>query len=139
MGYAFPKMELKRSALSAGICLGLVWTLWHVVADYLGASQVFGVYWLPHFLVWMIPTFTAMRILIVWIYTNTKSLLLAQLAHASSSGFLSILGPSLSPRNDVLFYGVYAAVLWLAVLIVVAVYGKRLMRQPLSQRWQRNS
>ena len=104
------------------------------MADYLGASGVFGAYWLPHFLVWMIATFTAMRVLIVWVYTNTRSLLLAQLMHASSTGFLSILAPSLSPTNDILFYGVYAAVVWLAVVIVVALYGKRLVRQPMSAK-----
>jgi membrane protease YdiL (CAAX protease family) len=36
MGYAFPKMELKHSALATGIYLGLLHTAWHVVADYLG-------------------------------------------------------------------------------------------------------
>ncbi len=134
MGYAFPKMELKHSALAAGICLGLLHTAWHVVPDYLGSSGVFGVYWLPHFLIWMVATMTAMRVLIVWVYANTGSLLLAQLMHASSTGFLSILGPSLSPTNDILCYAVYAAILWLAVVIVAALYGKRLVRQPMSAR-----
>ena len=134
MGYAFPKMALKHSALATGIFLGLLWTAWHVVADYLGSSGALGVYWLPHFLVWMVATFTAMRVLIVWVYANTRSLLLAQLMHASSTGFLSVLGPSLSPPNDILFYAVYAAALWLAVVIVAALYGKRLVRQPMSAK-----
>ena len=132
MGYAFPRMKLKHSAFATSIYLGLLWTVWHVVADYLGSSGALGVYWLPHFLVWMVATMTAMRVLIVWVYTNTRSLLLAQLIHASSTGFLSILVPSLSPGNDLLFYGVYAAILWFVVLIVVARYGKGFMREPMS-------
>ena len=139
MGYAFPKMELKHSALAAGIYLGLLWTAWHGIADYLGSSSVFGAYWLPHFLVWMVASFTAMRVLIVWVYTNTRSLLLAQLMHASSTGFLSVFGPSLSPTNDILFYAVYAAVLWLAVVIVAVLYGKRLVRQPMSAKANRTA
>ncbi len=130
MGFAFPKMQLKRSAFSIAIYLGLLWAMWHLVADYLGASGVFGVYWLPHFLVWMVATFTAMRVLIVWVYSNTRSLLLCQLMHASSTGFLYVLGPSLAPTEDILFYGLYAVVLWLAVIIVVKRYGKNLVRQP---------
>jgi uncharacterized protein len=34
---------------------------------------------------------TAMRVLIAWIYTNTKSVLLAQLMHVSSTGSLVLL------------------------------------------------
>jgi membrane protease YdiL (CAAX protease family) len=111
MGFVFPKMERKNSPLVSAIYLGLLWTVWHAVADYLGASQAFDELWLLHFLVWMVATFTAMRVLIVWVYTNTRSLLLAQLMHACSSGFLYILVPPLSPTNDILFYGVYAVVL----------------------------
>ena len=133
MGYAYPKMKLKYNALATGVYLGLLWTIWHIVADYLGSSGDYGGYWLPHFLVWMVATFTAMRVLIVWVYTNTRSVLLAQLMHASSTGFLSILVPSLSPTNDILFYAVYAAILWIAVVIVVARYGKHLVREPMSE------
>lgn len=127
MGFAFPKMERKNSPLASALYLGLLWTGWHAVADYLGALQAFGELWLPHFLVWMVATFTAMRVLIVWVYTNTRSLLLAQLMHACSSGLLYILVPSLSPTNDILFYGVYAVVLWLLVAILFLLYGNHLI------------
>ena len=129
MGYAFPKMQLKHSALTASILLGVLHTTWHLAADYLGASVARGIYWLPHFAMFII-SMTAMRVLVVWVYTNTRSVLLAQLMHASSTGFLSILVPlSLSPKNDTLFYAVYAVVLWVAVTIVIAKYGKHLVQQ----------
>ena len=32
MGYDFPEMELKHSALTTGITLGLIWTAWHIEA-----------------------------------------------------------------------------------------------------------
>jgi hypothetical protein len=70
---------------------------------------------------------TAMRVLVVWVYVNTESLLLSQLLHASSSGFLAVLVPmTLAPAYDALFYAIYAVVLWLAVALVVARYGKDL-------------
>lgn len=88
-------------------------------------------YWLPFFLAF-IAVLTAMRVLIVWVYSNTNSVLLAQLMHASSTGFLVILGPShISPIQEVLWYAVYAAVLWVVVAIVIARYGKGLVRQPM--------
>ena len=125
-GFALPKMLLKHSALAAAILLGVLQTLWHLAADYLTSSGVRGVYWLPHFAMFVV-SMTAMRVILVWVYTNTRSVLLAQLMHASSTGFLSILVPlSLSPRNDTIFYGVYAVALWAAVIVVVARYGKHM-------------
>jgi membrane protease YdiL (CAAX protease family) len=125
-GFALPKMQLKHSALAVGILLGVLQSLWHLAADYLTASGARGVYWMPHFAMFLV-SMTAMRVLVVWVYTNTRSVLLAQLMHASSTGFLSILVPlSLSPRNDTIFYGVYAVALWAAVIVVVARYGKHM-------------
>jgi CAAX protease family protein len=131
-GFAFPKMQVQRSALSAGLLLGVLWGLWHApVVDYLGAAAPHGWYWLPFFLAF-IAIVTAIRVLIVWVYSNTNSVLLAQLMHASSTGFLVILGPShVSPAQEALWYAVYAVVLWMVVAFVIVRYGKRLVRQPM--------
>jgi len=132
MGYAFRKMELKRNALATGILLGVIHVLWHIVPDYLGASSARGAYWLPHFLTMMLVAMTAMRVLIVWVYINTRSLLLAQLMHAGSTGFLAILDPtSISPASSTLWYAIYGVALWVVVAVVVAIYGKDLRHRQL--------
>ena len=125
MGYAFPKMQSRYSALTASILLGILWGLWHLpVVDSLGAAAPHGKYWLPFFLAF-IAVVTAMRVLIVWVYSNTQSLLLTQLMHASSTGFLVILSPShVSPSQEALWYTFYAVILWIFVAVVVAMYGK---------------
>ena len=134
-GYAFPKMRVKHSALAAGLLLGVLWGLWHApVVDYLGAAAPHGVSWLPFFLAF-IAVVTAMRVLIVWVYSNTGSVLLAQLMNASSTASLVVLGPSrVSPAQETLWYAVYAVVLWIVVALVIARYGKRLKRQPKQKR-----
>lgn len=131
-GYAFPKMQLKQSPLSASLLLGVLWGLWHApVVDYLGAAAPHGVYWLPFFLDF-IALAAALRILICWIYSNTRSVLLAQLMHASNTGFLVIFGAShTSPAQETLSYALYAAILWAIVALVVARHGKRLTRQTM--------
>ena len=87
-GYAFPKMARTGNALGASIALGLLWGIWHTpVIDYLGTATPHGAYWLRYFLAFT-AAMTAMRVLIGWIYTNTKSVPLAQLMHASSTGSL---------------------------------------------------
>ena len=77
-----------------------------------------------------ILSMTAMRVLVVWAYANTRSVLLAQLMHARSTGSLAVLVPlSLSPAQDTLFYAVYSVVLWGSVAVIVALFGKDLVRQ----------
>jgi membrane protease YdiL (CAAX protease family) len=130
MGFAFPKMRsTKRSVLATGVILGVLWGLWHApVVDYLGAAAPHGAYWLPFFLSF-IALMTAMRVLIVWIYSNTQSVLLAQLMHVSSTGCLVVFSAThASPAQETLWYATYAVVLWVVVALVVVIYGKGLVR-----------
>ena len=132
MGFAYPRMETKYGTWRATIYLALLHGLWHAMAGYLGEAGTYGVYWLPRFIAMWFVAMTAMRVLLVWIYKNTGSLLLAQLTHASSSGFLIILGPStISPANGTLWFAVYAVILWVPTAIVIARFRKTLMQQSL--------
>jgi len=100
---------------------------WHIpVIDYLGTSTPHGAYWFPFFLAFT-AAMTAMRVLIAWIYSNTNSVLVAQLLHASSTGSLVVFSPGrVTAAQESLWYAVYAAALWLVVAIVLATFGKRL-------------
>jgi membrane protease YdiL (CAAX protease family) len=132
-GYALPKMQLKHTALAAAIGIGLLHGTWHLMAAYLGSLQDLGTYFLPNFISMWIVGMTAMRVLQVWVYNNTNgSVLLIQLMHASSSGFLMVFTPSSSsPANETFWFTVYAVVLWVVVAIVIAIYGKHLLKQPI--------
>src|SRR5437879_7630842 len=93
MGYAFPKMRRGENIIVSAILLGLLWGTWHIPAiDYLGTSTPHGAYWFPFFLAFT-AAMTAMRVLVAWIYSHANSVLLAQLLHASSTGYLVILRP----------------------------------------------
>jgi membrane protease YdiL (CAAX protease family) len=127
-GYALPRMMGRRNVLFVAVGLGLLHTSWHLVADFLMAFESRGAYWFPHFVTFIV-SMTAMRVFVVWAYANTRSVLLAQLVHASSTGFLAVLVPlSLSPARDTMFYAVYSVVLWGAVAVIVASFGKNLVR-----------
>ena len=127
MGYAFPKMRSQQNALAASILLGLLWSIWHLpVIDYLGTATPHGAYWFPFFLTFT-AAMTAIRVLISWTYSNTTSVLLAQLIHMSSTGSLVIFSaPRLTARQEVMWYGLYSVALWFAVAVVVKIFGKRL-------------
>jgi membrane protease YdiL (CAAX protease family) len=125
-GFAYPKLHSKHGALRASLYLGLLHGVWHAVAGYLAEGQLYGVYWLPRFTVMWMVAMTAMRVILIWIYSNTGSLFLAQLTHASSTGFLVILGPSpITPANETLWWAIYALVLWVAAAAIIAQYSKR--------------
>jgi membrane protease YdiL (CAAX protease family) len=127
MGYAFPKMNCTYSALASGILLGVLWSAWHLpVIDYLGTATPHGAFWFPYFLAFT-AAMTAMRVVIAWVYTNTKSVLLTQLLHASSTGSLVIFSPArVTAAQETLWYSVYAIALWAVVLIIVLQYGQDL-------------
>jgi membrane protease YdiL (CAAX protease family) len=130
MGYAFPKMRRPDNALAPAILLGLLWGCWHIpVIDYLGTSTPHGAYWLPFFLAFT-AALAAMRVLIAWVYTHTKSVLLAQLLHACSTGSLVVFSPPrVSAAQESLWYAIYAAALWLLVALIATTFGKRLSPQ----------
>jgi membrane protease YdiL (CAAX protease family) len=129
MGFAFPQMRKRRSALAAAAWLGLIHAAWHFLAGYMVQSAEFGPYWLPYFAGFFVFVF-ALRFLIVWVYENTGSLLLAQLMHAFSTGFLGVLVPmSISPQSWVVFYAAYAAAICIVAAIAVGWSGKRLVRR----------
>jgi uncharacterized protein len=123
MGFAFPKMQLKLPALGAAVLLGIFWGVWHMpVIDYLGTATPHSAYWLPFFLSFT-AAMTAMRVLIAWLYSNTRSVLLCQLMHVFSTGSLVIFSPPrVSAAQEVFWYAVYAAALWIAVALLALVY-----------------
>lgn len=130
-GFVFPKMRAQRSPLAASVLLGVLWGLWHMpVVDFLGAAWPHGAYWAPFFLAFIV-VMTAMRVLICWVVSNTHSVLLAQIMHASSTGCIAMFSPSpISPAHEVLWYVAYAVALWIIVALVSVTFGKMLVRRP---------
>ena len=128
MGFVFPKLNLKYHAFSAAAITGLFWGLWHLpVIDFLGAASPHGNFFTPYFLSF-IAVMTAMRVLIVWLYSNTKSISLCQLMHISSTGFLAMFSPSnVKASQETSWYLCYAIGLWIVVGIVVIRYGNQLV------------
>ena len=126
---AVHKMRQKLPALGAAVLLGIFWGVWHMpVIDYLGTATPHGAYWLPFFLSFT-AAMTAMRVLIAWLYSNTTSVLLGQLMHVSSTGSLVIFSPPhVSAAQEVFWYAVYAAALWIAVALLALVYGTKNLR-----------
>lgn len=125
-GYVYPRMSAKWKPLSAALLLGLLWSLWHLPAiNFLGASAPHGPFWFRFFLAFGFAM-TPVRVLICWLYLNTKSVLLAQLMHISSTASLVVFSPPVTPAQEALWYAIYGAVLWVIVGIVIVKCGPKL-------------
>jgi len=119
-GFAFPRVQARFGTFKAGVLLGLLWSAWHLpVIDFLGVASPHGSS-LSLFFLSFATAMTAMRVLIGWIYGNTRSLFLAQLMHISSTGALVIFGPfQVNPAQEAAWYFLYGIVVWIAVAVVV--------------------
>jgi membrane protease YdiL (CAAX protease family) len=126
MGFAYPKMSKKRSALSNALIFAVVHGFWHIVADFLGNILPLGGYWPAYFFGFCLHII-GLRVIIVWVYENTHSLLLPILLHASSTGFYGILiSTTMDPINWVIFYNIYGIALCLVGAVIAIKYGKTL-------------
>lgn len=80
-GFALPALQVKHSALVAGLVVGVAWWLWHLPLLLGGDESMSDLPLLPHF-VYVVSA----SVLYVWLYNNTGgSLLIAVLAHAVSN------------------------------------------------------
>lgn len=116
-GYATPRLLTRWSAWRVGLVVGLLWGLWHGLADYTirGAAQ--GSFWPVTFALFVLPVW-AWRLIMVRVYGATRSGPIAQLLHFSYTGSLALLEPVLAPSQSALIYAVLAIVLWLIVALV---------------------
>jgi len=77
----------------------------------------------------------AYRVLMVWVYDRTESLLVAMLMHTSlaASTFVVLLPPATGVAL-IAYYLVLAAALWVVVGAVTVAQGGHLSRQQLRRR-----
>jgi hypothetical protein len=71
-----------------------------------------GAAWLLEFAIVYLATLTPYRMLMIWVYSKTQSLLLAILMHASFTGWLLALFPATSLTQSLFWQSAFAFVLW---------------------------
>ena len=125
-GFAIPRMRLRHGVFATGLAVGLLWGAWHFVSNLSLSGGTAGplplVVFMPALLFSFLPPF---RVLMVWVYDQTDSLLIAILMHASLDIFwLLSTPPGLGAVALVTWYLAWAAVLW-AVVAAIALASRR--------------
>ncbi len=123
-GFAIPRLRLRYSVLATGLLVGVVWGAWH--APLFARSDSFaGALPLALLLLQLFSWLPAYRVLMVWAYDRTGSLLVAMLMHVSLAATSIILPPpEMSDMQSLTSILVSAATWWLLVA-AVAVANRR--------------
>lgn len=104
MGYAADSVQHRRGALRAGIIMGSVWGLWHIIGWYFQAHQT---------MTWTAGQFlstVALRIIISWLYNNTGGSVLAAVLFHDMMNVSEFLFPNYGSHYDPVITGAITAI-----------------------------
>jgi len=124
-GYILPKMRERMSALTAGLIIGIVWAIWHL-PYFIFPEWNAAVGNIPF--LWFMLLTTSWSVLLAWVYVNTASILMPVLYHAAINTTLGTLGVLGQDEKALTLIILNTAFTWVAVSIVVAIYGFDLKR-----------
>jgi membrane protease YdiL (CAAX protease family) len=138
-GFAVPRLRLRYSILTTGLIVGVLWGAWHIIGQVVMASGMYsGALHLPIFLIGntiglLVGQLLAFRILTVWVYDRTGSLLVAMLMHVTLTAATMIFEPLAISGVPLFIYGLVSAVaMWVIAIAVAAANRGQLSRQPLT-------
>jgi membrane protease YdiL (CAAX protease family) len=126
-GFALPRVQSRRTALTASLVIGSLHGLWHLPLWLRGdADHLLSLY--PAFLIQAL----ALAVIYTWLYNSSKgSLLLVVLFHTATNAPLTLVLLPLGIENWVLPFWLMAGFTVVAALVVIAVFGpSRLSRLP---------
>jgi uncharacterized protein len=135
-GFAIPRMRLRYGVLATGLIVGVLWAAWHLLQSYWASGVTSGelskALWLADAVVGtLVGQLVAFRVLMVWVYEHTGSMLVAMLMHTSLAAFTFILFPPSAIMANLISGYAYTAVLWVVVAVVAFANHGHLSQQPL--------
>jgi membrane protease YdiL (CAAX protease family) len=136
-GFATPTLlrRMRYGVLATGLIVGVLWGVVHLPVYYWASADLSGALLLAVVAANVLAWFPAYRVLMVWVYDRTESLLLAMLMHGSATAGLVIFA-SLTPGWALFTYClVFGAVVWVVVAAVaLANHGRLSRQQPRRER-----
>ena len=129
-GFATPELRKRYGILPTGLLMGVLWGLWHfpIFSASGRASEPMTplVFTLLLLFTWLIPY----RILMVWVYDRTQSLLLAVLMHVPIVTDQFVLAVPASSATFIATSNIlFAAALWIVVAVIFLASRGRLEAQ----------
>jgi membrane protease YdiL (CAAX protease family) len=135
-GFAVPALRRRYGVFATGLIVGVLWGAWHFLGNVAAAENTSGTLSLSFFLPLilfdlLVGSLVAFRVLMVWVYDRTGSLLVAMLMHVSLTASVRILNPLPNVGVPLFIYDLaLAAALWVVVAAVAVANRGRLSQQP---------
>jgi membrane protease YdiL (CAAX protease family) len=123
-GFAVSRLRQRHGIVSTGLMVGALWGAWHLLQQlWIAGTYAAGIrlsVYVPLSFLSAVAGLTAYRVLMVWVYDRTASLLLVTLMHASLTASSVFIFRPLAIGVPFLGYGwLFSAYLWILVAIVV--------------------
>ncbi|MDQ0755708.1 CPBP family intramembrane glutamic endopeptidase [Arthrobacter sp. B3I4] len=126
-GFATHELIKRHGPVATGLMVGLPWSLLHLPL-YAGAPSG-DVPWALSVAVGLFAWLPPYRVLMVWVYAHTQSVLIAMLMHVPVSALGFVLGSAaMAGLPDLIFNLIFGVTLWGLVAAVTA--GRRSTPQP---------
>jgi len=126
-GFGTPTLRKRHGIFATGIFMGLLWGLWHLPLFSASASMSGTIAPALYVAVLLFSFLPPYRVLMIWVYDRTHSLLVVMLMHASlTAGQLILVPPAISGASIVAFDITFAAALWIMVAMIAFANGGRL-------------
>jgi membrane protease YdiL (CAAX protease family) len=138
-GFAVPKLRLRYGVFTTGLIVGFLWGAWHFLVSFWGSGDSSGAFSLPLFLpplLFYVGVLPAYRVLMVWIYDRSGSLLVAMLMHTSLTASVPMIFTPLGISGVPLctWYLVLTLALWIVVAAVALANGGQLSQRLLQRQ-----
>ena len=129
-GFATPHLRRSFGIFPAGLIIGLLWGLWHYPLFSGSGSSLGSVGQGVMVIVLLFSWLPAYRVLMLWVYDHTNSLLLAILMHTPIVVCQFVLIPAtLSGVSMMIFDIVFGAALWFIAFVLIMLDRRKTMPQ----------
>jgi len=133
-GFAVPRLRQRSGLLATGLNVGILWAIWHYPPfspSGMDSGTLNPTFYVSVLLFSFLPAY---RVLLVWIYDRTQSLLLVILMHAPLSACqLILVPPQLTGAKMVTYDLIFGAVLWIAAGAIL-IFSPRTLTAPKTDR-----
>jgi len=134
-GFAIPRLRLRLGVLGTGVLVGFLWGAWHIPVIALQSGTASGALSFANSLGALVFSFgllPAFRVVMVWAYDHSGSLLLAMIMHMSLAASNIIFGlASAKGRTSPLFTLVLSVALWIVIAVISSASRRRVAEQVL--------
>jgi membrane protease YdiL (CAAX protease family) len=119
-GFAVPRLRRRHDVVTTGLIVGVLWGAWHFLQGLFISGTYSGglplAVFLPMNFFAAVAQLTAYRVLLVWVYDRTESLLVVTLMHASlTASTIFIFTPLATGVSFLTYVWVLAGALWVVV------------------------